>query len=606
MSSATVDAATLHPSCDGRFGLCGYRDQSRTLVIPHRFERALKFNEGLAAVRVEGRWGYVDSTGRIAIEPQFALAGDFHHGLAEVVVGRKAGAIDRSGRVVVPARFHWVKPVTSDVVLASEIRPPPKLPSIDPEEWPHWNFESDLAHQARSGPLGLYSVSHGRWIRWPDLHEVTPHGQEGMFWAKTNNDWTVPTAQRRLLGLLRPDGTWQLRPRFEFVSPWSDGSATVRVADEDGRNQRIGLIDANGNEIVPFAMFKQIRVLEAGLYAIAREGKWGLAAAGGRIILEPSLDSIHAQDGDVFEAVSSGRRVGLTREGTLVAHPDEGKVVKACPNGLKLVSREGSHQLVGPDERPLTPILDRGMQLECDKPSWFRMSGKYGFVRPDGWLHEARFTNSWGFFDGVAIVQESEKWGLVDDAGKIILHPRYDSLMPLMRWNAARLRQERTRLFRARIDGRDLIIDRQGVEQPPPSSRQPFRDRIDCGHGIALKDRDGLWGIVDEAEMFIVPPVYRALGCYHQGIAWGADDMRRKWMPIGIDGKVRDGLPPPRTTWFPTWVSHHSYEKLHEDRYESSVLWTRCYYEYLGGRCESPPRIVGDGTQAHGTRPIFE
>lgn len=203
MCAASIDPATLHPSSDGRFGLCGYRDPSGALEIPHRFERALKFKEGLAAVRIEGRWGYIDVTGRMVIEPQCALAGDFYHGVAEIVLDRMAGAIDRTGRLVVPARFHRVLSVAPDVVLATEVQQPPKLPLIEPEQRPYWNFESDLEHQARSSaPLGLYSIGGGRWIRRPDLFEVTRHGQEGMLWAKTVSDWTVPTAHRKRLGLL--------------------------------------------------------------------------------------------------------------------------------------------------------------------------------------------------------------------------------------------------------------------------------------------------------------------------------------------------------------------------------------------------------------------
>lgn len=399
-----------------------------------------------------------------------------------------------------------------------------------------------------------------------------------------------------------------MRPRFEFVYPWDDGSATVKVADAHSRKLQVGLIDVHGNEIIPFGKFEFVRALAPNLYAVRQGGKWGLANGGGCIIFEPTLDAINASNGDVFEARSSGRRFGLTREGSIVAHPDEGRVIKACPRGLKLISREGSYQLVGPEERPLTPILDGWMQLECEKPSSFRVGGKVGFIKPDGQLlyEQPRFTNAWGFSEGIAIVQEDGRWGLVDETGAFVLQPTYESLIPLTRWSTEHMRRMPTGLYNASLDGRDIIIDRHGVEQPPPSFRQPFRDRIDCGQGIALKDHNDLWGIVDESDAFIVPPVYRALGYYRRGIAWGADDVRRKWRPIGFDGKVREGLPLPRKTWFPTWVSHHWYETLHEDQYENSVLWTRQYYEYLAGRREDAPRIVGDGTQAHGTRSIFQ
>ncbi len=58
------------------------------------------FQEGLAAVRVKGRFGFVDRTGAWVIEPRFELTYGFEGGLAEVWMEDKRGYIDRKGRMV--------------------------------------------------------------------------------------------------------------------------------------------------------------------------------------------------------------------------------------------------------------------------------------------------------------------------------------------------------------------------------------------------------------------------------------------------------------------------------------------------------------------------
>ena len=89
-------------NCDGKFGLCRYLSSAtKQEIIPPRFERAMPFSEGVAAVSIGGRVGYVDERGKVVIEPRFDLAGEFSNGLAEVLIGDKTGVINRKGEIVV-------------------------------------------------------------------------------------------------------------------------------------------------------------------------------------------------------------------------------------------------------------------------------------------------------------------------------------------------------------------------------------------------------------------------------------------------------------------------------------------------------------------------
>lgn len=77
------------------------------MIIAARFQDAGDFSEGLAAVKIEGKWGYVDKDGQMVIPPAFERASDFREGLSWVDQHGKCGFIDRSGAFrVKPSFFH--------------------------------------------------------------------------------------------------------------------------------------------------------------------------------------------------------------------------------------------------------------------------------------------------------------------------------------------------------------------------------------------------------------------------------------------------------------------------------------------------------------------
>jgi hypothetical protein len=101
----------------------GFIDTAGKLIIEARFDRAMDFSEGLAAVGITENdvttWGYIDTTGAWAIEPQFDAAWPFAEGLAPVglrvsgdpsgdtrITDYDCGYIDTTGRLVIPAQYQ--------------------------------------------------------------------------------------------------------------------------------------------------------------------------------------------------------------------------------------------------------------------------------------------------------------------------------------------------------------------------------------------------------------------------------------------------------------------------------------------------------------------
>ena len=65
-----------------------------------KFEDAGVFSDGLAQVRINGKWGYINTDGQVAIPAAFDSATPFRDGLAQVTQGGKWQYVDRFGGAV--------------------------------------------------------------------------------------------------------------------------------------------------------------------------------------------------------------------------------------------------------------------------------------------------------------------------------------------------------------------------------------------------------------------------------------------------------------------------------------------------------------------------
>lgn len=93
----------------------GYIDTSGNYVIqPQYSSESGKFREGLAKVKINGKYGFISKKGTIVIQPSFDFASDFYDGLAWVSNTKNTdpfgfyaeyGCIDKTGKIVIPQMF---------------------------------------------------------------------------------------------------------------------------------------------------------------------------------------------------------------------------------------------------------------------------------------------------------------------------------------------------------------------------------------------------------------------------------------------------------------------------------------------------------------------
>ncbi|RXT46490.1 hypothetical protein B6S44_27215 [Bosea sp. Tri-44] len=565
-------------SCGGTFDLCGFVDhETKAEVIPRRFERAFPFSEGLASVRIEGRFGFIDETGTVVIPAQFDLAGEFHRGHAEVLIDGKMGAIDRRGILVIQPQFARVIPFTSDVFLVREgTWTSGYLEGFEKLESLSFGFISG------QGAFGLFSLSSG-WIAKPQYGiQQFDRGKSGLIWASRD----------RIFGLLRADGRWQIEPRYVHVQALSDERAIVCEPEQGkGETRQCGAIDPDGNLVVPMRAW-WLHYWRNG-FGLAREGgKEGLLDRAGNVIGGQLFDKVERPErGDVAEVLLDGKWVGLGRDGRIVANPKDGQVIAACPSGVRLLWQDGKVQVMGRDSRPTVPhLLDYTYnKLYCDKPSPVKLGAKWGFVGVDGLVLNGTpaFDNIYGFGNGFAAVAQGGKWGVIDTTGRHVIEPRYDQLTPA----------DGTELLKAKEAGREFWINARGEEQPAPVRKVDRAAFLRCGgDGATIKadtapDGSRVWGIVDADGRELIKREYRAIHCFRNGVAWVPVDSKRQWCPLGQERTARER---PRCTEsrYPYLQTHSSPERFSDDAYENSVQWSRAYLEFGADLRTDPPRMI--------------
>ena len=78
-------------------GKWGFIDKTGKSVIQYKYDGASSFKMGLARVRQFGKWGFIDNAGNTVIPFWYDTAEDFQEGLASVSYGGKVGYIDKTG-----------------------------------------------------------------------------------------------------------------------------------------------------------------------------------------------------------------------------------------------------------------------------------------------------------------------------------------------------------------------------------------------------------------------------------------------------------------------------------------------------------------------------
>lgn len=252
-----------------------------------------------------GTYGFIDGRGEIAIPVRFADVGRFTEGLAPARLDGGYGYIDSTGLFVISPRFDFAEPFADGIarVVIDEI---PYL--ID-----------------RNG------------------EKLFDHGYVDI--DAPINDRTIVLTKGERQGVLDLQGHLVVDTIYGEISPFIDGRAIV-VDDRSERERRaVGVIDTEGNLIVPIGRYEEIDHYSDGFARVGiNDSTWGYIDLSGRLLITlPSasytpLPISSFDDGHVIIAVAEDedRFAIVNSEGDLIRIDEEIKAVTPFERGRGL------------------------------------------------------------------------------------------------------------------------------------------------------------------------------------------------------------------------------------------------------------------------------
>ena len=224
-------------------GKYGYINKSGKLVLPLKYEDAWDFREGLAPVELSGMWGYINKSGKLVIPLKYQSAGFFSEGLAHVKLFGKYGFIDKSGKVVVPFKYYDARAFSEG--LASVC------------------LEEHIDNIGLSYLWGFIDKSGNTVI--PHLYYRVSDFHEGL--ANIGN--AIITISEPLID---KSNKWVQWPFREYYGDWYFIEGFARVCSHS--NHKWGFIDKSKKSVVP-PKYDEARHFSEGLAAVSLNGKWG-------------------------------------------------------------------------------------------------------------------------------------------------------------------------------------------------------------------------------------------------------------------------------------------------------------------------------------------
>lgn len=191
------------------------------VVVPPQFESIWSFEDGIAAVLLDGKLGLIDTDGRRVLPCCLDEVWSYSQGLVMARIGDDIGFVDKAGAWVIPPRFE----------AAGDFSP------------------GGLAPAYESGQWGLIN-QRGDWVVAPAWDDID--------WDDALHAYVTQRAS--LSGLIDAQGRVVLDAQYAALGPldtepdgaalWAEGRMRIRALTDDDKR---GVFDGQGCVVVPVA-----------------------------------------------------------------------------------------------------------------------------------------------------------------------------------------------------------------------------------------------------------------------------------------------------------------------------------------------------------------
>ena len=283
----------------GKFGYMN--GDTGEIIISPKYSYAGPFQHGLACISFDksffelggSKYGSINIHGKVVIPPQMDLPYLFEDGLAVVKIAGKYGLINRSGHFIVEPKYYKIRRDSSHKVSFVGKR------SVIEYLIPFWGI-------CLLGKSSYELIDDfGSKISSITFNECRD------FW-----EGLAPVKIRKKWGFINTKGELEIYPQYKDVRYFHNGLAAVKVGS------KWGYIDTNGEIVIKPQFYSAEPFFGKNRLAAVKVGsKWGYIDTNGEIVIRPQFYSARSFLGNTTEVRAfgflglPGRKLRIDRSG---------------------------------------------------------------------------------------------------------------------------------------------------------------------------------------------------------------------------------------------------------------------------------------------------
>jgi len=388
-------------------------------LVEPKFTQAGSLSNGLARVIIGGKVGFLDRTGNFAIRPVFDKASEFKPGFDRTPAERDgiAGVIDRSGAWVLRTTYQQIQ-------FAADWQ-------RDRTAVLGWNFKK----AERWGLLDL----DGRVVLDADFDQAVDHCADGRLVAYKNKEWLyfkedgspLQPPDGRLVGAScgdRPPYMLKVGDKFLLVDAHSNPLTPMRfdAVAQLGQDAWNVKLDGKWGRIGPDGSWQLAPKFDylsgyADIFVASVDGKRGFMRADGSWLIEPKFDAAGRRRDKETAFVTLSGTTGILRlsDQSWVVPPRPGVM---CDMRDTIVwQHDGERAILSPTGETWIDVGAERISINLDEglPTFLK-DGKWGLVDTAGQIvAEPQFDAPvlFGPANGIAWVKRDTSWCAIDRRG---------------------------------------------------------------------------------------------------------------------------------------------------------------------------------------------
>jgi len=396
------------------------------------------------AVKRNGLWGFVDTEGREVIPCKYRRVNNFSESYAVVKLRTKWGLIDKQGKVIIDFNYTrlgnvrngllWV--YTNKGIGFMDVK---EQMRIAPSFRKAFDFENGVARVSEKNRFKLIAPN-GAYVSSNSFAQIEAFDDNGLAIVRFKGT-------KVKYGLIDQTGKVVSKNKYNKVEAFEQGLAKVRIKGN------YGFVNENGNLVVP-AIYSQANSFSEGRAAVLKNGYWGFINKEGQEIVEfvyTKVRDFEKGKAVVYKGYQKGGIIDL--EGNYIIQPGVNRLLDFS-DGRGLVR----------DDQYRFYFITEGMDLE-----------------------DAFYQQASEFQHGVAVVQLSGRWGIINKKGIEIIPPKYDKIEAFQNGYA----KVRIKKFTGLSNLKGEFIVRPDYEYISYAGNGLFR--VEQGDKIGYFNRGGNW-----------------------------------------------------------------------------------------------------------------